>query len=192
MTASPSGATIETRIAERLRSRWRRSFAATTSATRMLLLGVAEGAAGEVEEHGLEVGLLELHAADLPARGPDGLEDPRQGAAGVPRQDLEGVAPCRGGGHPGNGARRPRRGHHVTGQGQPDLLALADERHELLARALGADLAAVDDPDAVAEALGLLHVVRGVQDGHAAGAELGDGLEDRIATLWVDAHGGLV
>ena len=107
-------------------------------------------------------------------------------------EHLDDVAAGRRRRHARHRARGARRGQHVAAKREPDLLALADQRHELLARPLGADLAAVDDPDAVAEALGLLHVVGRVEDRHAAGPELGDGLEDRVAALGVDAHGRLV
>ena len=73
-----------------------------------------------------------------------------------------------------------------------DAISLADERDQLPARALGADLALVDDPDAVAEALGLLHVVRRVQDRHALPAQLLDAREDGVAALRVDADRRLV
>ena len=52
--------------------------------------------------------------------------------------------------------------------------------------------ALVDDADTVAEALGLLHVVGRVEDGHAALAQRVDRLEDGVAALRVDADGGLV
>jgi hypothetical protein len=52
--------------------------------------------------------------------------------------------------------------------------------------------AAVDDADAVAEPLGLLHVVRRVEHGHALRRQRLDRLEDRVARLGVDADGRLV
>ena len=45
---------------------------------------------------------------------------------------------------------------------------------------------------AVAEALGFFHVVRGVDDGGAFVAQAFDHLEDAVARLRIDAHGGLV
>ena len=63
-------------------------------------------------------------------------------------------------------ARRPRRGR----RGRPaiDLDRRApDLGLQRLRRALGDDLAVVDDPDAVGEHVGLLEVLRGEEDGHA-------------------------
>ena len=63
---------------------------------------------------------------------------------------------------------------------------------QLAARALGHEAAGVDDADAVAEPLGLLHVVGGVEDGEALAAQGLDALEDGVAALRVDADGRLV
>ena len=57
---------------------------------------------------------------------------------------------------------------------------------------LGEDVPAVDDADAVAEPLRLLHVVRRVEDGHAPAAKIVHGLQDGVAALRVDTHGRLV
>ena len=64
--------------------------------------------------------------------------------------------------------------------------------NQFLIGAFGDDAAMVDDGDAVAEALGLFHVVGGVEDGHAFGAQGLDHLKDAIARLRIDADGGLV
>ena len=64
--------------------------------------------------------------------------------------------------------------------------------HQLVLRAHGDHLALVHDADAVGELLGLFHVVRGVEDGHAAGVQVFDAVEDGAAALRVDAHRGLV
>ena len=79
-----------------------------------------------------------------------------------------------------------------AGRRERHAVELADERDELAAGALGEDAARVDDADAVAEPLGLLHVVRRVEDGHAALSKLVHGFEDGVAALRIDAHGGLV
>src|SRR4030065_421127 len=81
----------------------------------------------------------------------------------------------------GRGARDvpPEREH--------DLVALPDEADELAPGALGLQLAEVDDPDPVAQALGPLHVMRRVQDGHTLRRELVHALEDRGADLRVPA-----
>src|SRR4030065_515179 len=58
--------------------------------------------------------------------------------------------------------------------------------------ALGFELALVDDGHPVAEALGFLHVVGGVEHRHPLGAQPLDALQDGVAALWVDAPRGLV
>src|SRR5690606_40349743 len=63
---------------------------------------------------------------------------------------------------------------------------------ELAPGALGDQAAVVDDAEAVAEPLGLLHVVGGVEDRHALPGQGLDALEDGVAALGVDADGGLV
>ncbi len=64
--------------------------------------------------------------------------------------------------------------------------------HQLFLSPLGDDLAMIDDGDRVAQALGLFHVVRGVNDGGAFVAQTLDHFEDAVAGLRIDAHGGLV
>jgi len=50
----------------------------------------------------------------------------------------------------------------------------------------------IDDADGVAEALGFFHVMRGVDDGRAFGAEGLDHFEDAVTGLRIDAYCGLV
>ena len=64
----------------------------------------------------------------------------------------------------------------------------ADLLLELGRRVEGQDLAVVDDRDPLAELVGLLHVVRGQQDGLAVGVELLDELVQREAALRVEAR----
>ena len=54
------------------------------------------------------------------------------------------------------------------------------------------ELPVVDDADAVADAVRLLHVVRRVEDRHAARAECADALEDRVPALRIHADRRLV
>ena len=86
---------------------------------------------------------------------------------------------------------RRRRADRPAGR-QLDPVLPADQGDQLAPGALGPDAALVDDPDPVAEPLGLLHVVGRVEDRHALLLERGDAGEDRVAALGVDAHGRLV
>ena len=63
---------------------------------------------------------------------------------------------------------------------------------QLGGRALGDDLAVVDDPDAVGEHVGLLEVLRGEKDRHAVAGEPAHLVPQRGAALWVEAGGRLV
>ena len=66
------------------------------------------------------------------------------------------------------------------------------ERLELAARALGDDLAVVDDRDAVGELVGLVEVLRGEQHGRALGDEHAHDLPHLVAAARIEAGRGLV
>src|SRR3546814_750744 len=99
---------------------------------------------------------------------------------------------------------RCHAGHHLGGAellGDPvdgtdhvdaEHLSFSDGCRQLAGGALRLQLALVDDADAVAQPLGLFHVVRRVEDGHALARELLDGVEDRVAGLRVDPDRRLV
>ena len=59
-------------------------------------------------------------------------------------------------------------------------------------RSRGGDPAAIEQHDAIREPLGLLHVVRAVEDGGARPRQRRDRREDALAGLGIDADGGLV
>ena len=73
--------------------------------------------------------------------------------------------------------------------GQVHLVTATVRADERVGRALGDEVAVVDDADPVAQLGGFLHVVRRVEHGDA---EPSDRLEDGVAALRVDAHRGLV
>ena len=78
------------------------------------------------------------------------------------------------------------------GRGRLDR-GLADLGLERGGGALGDDLAAIDDPDAIGEAVGLLEVLGGEEDGHALVVrEPLDLLPERGPALRVEPGGGLV
>ena len=89
-------------------------------------------------------------------------------------------------------ARHAAEALDVAREREEHLVPLADRAHELPPGALRLQLAQIEDPDAVAQALGLLHVVRRVQDGHASGGQPVDALQDGVAALRIDPHGRLV
>ena len=72
-----------------------------------------------------------------------------------------------------------------------DLLG-ADGAFERGGCVLDEDLAVVDDGDAVAEFVGLLHVVGGEDDGDSLFAQAADGVPHGDAALRVEAGAGLV
>ena len=124
--------------------------------------------------------------------GGDGFEDARQDA---PRIDDDQAQAALVDARLLDALDRPHRvggRRQLAARRELDAIALADHAGELAARALGDDPSLVDDPDAIAEALRLLHVVRGVEDGHALPAELLDARQDRVPALRVDADGRLV
>src|ERR1700675_2670625 len=61
-----------------------------------------------------------------------------------------------------------------------------------LERVVGNHLPVIDDHDAVAEALGLFHIVGGVDEGFAAFLQRLEIVEDGIAALRIDADGRLI
>ena len=69
---------------------------------------------------------------------------------------------------------------------------LTDELHEFTPGPLSLDAAVVDDADPVAQALGFLHVVGRVENGHTFAAQLLDTFEDGVAALRIDADRRLV
>ena len=79
----------------------------------------------------------------------------------------------------------------TVGQLQPHLLG-TDRRLQLVGRALGDDPAAVEHADEVGEAVGLLEVLGGEQDGHALGLELAHGRPDLLPAAGVEPGRGLV
>src|SRR5882762_10385189 len=80
-------------------------------------------------------------------------------------------------------AFRRREVHHVV---------RAQRRNQLLGSSLGDDLPVIHDRDAIAEALGFLHVMRREQDRAARGAKAADDLPQLPARLRVEPRRGLV
>ena len=73
------------------------------------------------------------------------------------------------------------------------VFLLGTDGLQLEGRVEGLQLAVVDDGDAVAELVGLVHVVRGQEDGEIAlGLDLAQHLPDRHPRHRVEAGGGLV
>src|SRR5688572_26364841 len=149
---------------------------------------VPQRLAGDREEHALEVAApagdrLDHGAGRLDRgdhrreRGDLGEPDRRAIAADLARRDR--------------GDRGGAGGRGVALDDDVGTIA-ALRRDERGDRALGDDRAVVHDRDAVAQRLDLLHVVAGVEHGHAVVAQRAHGLEDVVAALRIDADGGLV
>ena len=87
------------------------------------------------------------------------------------------------------------RGRILNGGGEAhEHVATAAERlrDQIFFGTLRYHMAMIDDGDGIAEALGFFHVVGGVYDGSAFGAQFLDHLENAVAGLRIDAHGRLV
>ncbi len=90
-------------------------------------------------------------------------------------------------------ARRSREHLHLAARGlDRDDRVGADRALERLGRVEREDPAVVHDRDAIAELVGLLHVVGGEQDRLTLAVELAEDLPQREATLRIEAGGGLV
>src|ERR1019366_7860477 len=63
---------------------------------------------------------------------------------------------------------------------------------EVAGSAFGYDLAVIDDGELVAEAFGLVHIVRGEQDGATFFLESADDVPELAAALGIESGGGLV
>src|SRR5574338_634130 len=192
-SARASGVMIEKMIAVRSRRRWRRMRPAMTRAMRIWperLL--AQRLAGEVQEDRLEIRLDHLHRADrhVPAAGR--VEQLRQDGARVADEQVHAALANADVLHGWELADRRGAGCKVSDRRQLHAVDAADQRHQLAAGALGNDPPLVDDPDPLAEALGLLHVVGRVQDAQPLCAERLHAGQDRVARLRVDAHRRLV
>ena len=94
--------------------------------------------------------------------------------------------------HPVDQPERHGRGPDVARCTQADPVRLPHQPDQLGPRSLGDDSSLVDDPDPVAQPLGLFHVVGGVEDPDALAPERLDAGQDGVAALGVDADRGLV
>ena len=63
---------------------------------------------------------------------------------------------------------------------------------EIRRRAFGDHLAVIHNSKPVAEALGLVHIMRGKQHGAALALECANNVPQLAAALWVQSGGGLV
>jgi len=152
----------------------------------MARLGVADRPAGVGHEHVVEAGPGHAHRAD----GHVQLgEQPRHEL--LPRFDREGDQPLVHGGLQSEPFTQFGDRRRVV-RGADLHPVLADAGLERLGRVDRDDLAVVDDRDPAA-VLGLVHVVRGEEDGDVlALLQLVDVAPDRRAGLRVQAHGRLV
>src|SRR6187200_208216 len=161
--ASTRGTTIATSRAQRLRSRCRTSLPAISSAVRTV--SVPQRPAGQVQEDGLEVRLVDLDGLDRDTGARHGAHQLWQQSAGAVDDQIEAAVAHARRPHPGDVATGAGRGVQVTDSIELHAVVLADECDQLRLGALGLELSEVDDPDPVTQPLGLLlllllHVVR--------------------------------
>ena len=91
----------------------------------------------------------------------------------------------------GQGVERPRYVNVNSVDAELDHLA-AESGQQRGGRVEGDDAAVRHDRDAIAQLLGLVEVVRGEQDRHAAGPQSGDRIEQLEADAGIETDGGLV
>src|SRR5664279_1354507 len=197
--AMAMGAMTPIRMADRSRSRCRRSLRAMASKALTGHSGIRTGStslpqrgAGEVQEDRFEVRLVDLDGADRGARPGRRLQHLGKPEPAVPGQQVD-----RGVGHVGvidPLQRTARLGERWQGAGgyQGDPVLLAHLCDELATGPLGDQGTAVDDADPVAEPLGLLHVVGGVEHREPCCPQGLDALQDGVPALRVDADRRLV
>ena len=138
-------------------------------ATSAALARALELAPGLGEEDVVEGGRVQLQVGQVDALGVELADDRLEAVMAGREPDRDGLPA---------GVELPAPGaeaaHHLDqpravgriGRGRLDR-GLADLGLERGGGALGDDLAAVDDPDAIGEAVGLLEVLGGEEDGHA-------------------------
>src|SRR5690625_236397 len=184
-----SGTTNAKMTTDLSRSRCRKSDAAMVTSCR---ISVPQCFAGQVQEHQLEIGPGDLHIAELHTRGAgvsDHLGDLRRSIAH--REQQFGAVPVDAfdGGELTQGDFRLRQ---ITGTQQPDVVDGADDLNQVIAATFGLNPAGINDAYAIAEAFGLLHVMRSVKHGHAFGRQCLYRFQDCVARLRVDADGRFV
>ena len=150
--------------------------------------------AGDGHEDVVERGRLDLDELDLDARLVERPHDRRDRRVAGRRADADAGRRALGRAldraEPGERLARAAR---VLGVGHLDVHGrLPHARLQRLRRALGHEVAAVDDPDAVGELLGLLEVLRGEEDGRAVLVQRAHLAPKRGAAGRVQAGGRLV
>ena len=148
--------------------------------------------AGEPDEDGLQAGFS--HGEVAQAVGIAGADDFGQQAVGVVGEDADSG----GRGFDAAYALHPlqlanqRGGTVAVIEVEGVDLLRADRSFQRGGRVFDQNLAVVDDGDAVAEFVGLFHVVGGEDDGDALFAQAADGVPHGDAALRVEAGAGFV
>ena len=154
-------------------------------------------AAGEADEDIFEAGLPGGEMQQSGSSPGDGLEESRNGDVGLAHgEGDEAVIRARvfdaGKGAPGFEVAVRRSTGVAERDGKFDNVLAAQALDQIGRRSLSDDLAVVDDGEAVAEALGFVHVMRGEKHGAAAALELADDLPQLAAALGIETGGRLV
>uniref|UniRef100_E6QLA4 Uncharacterized protein n=1 Tax=mine drainage metagenome TaxID=410659 RepID=E6QLA4_9ZZZZ len=147
---------------------------------------------GELDEDGFEAWLVDGDVAQAKAGG--GLDEFGQEAFGTGGEEAQAVVESFDVVDSGAGGefRGERREPIRLADGELDGGLRAEGLLELLGRAKGEQASVIDDGNAVAEGVGLLHVMRGEDDGDAVLAEALNGGPHGEAALRIEAGAGFV
>ena len=126
---------------------------------------------------------LALEVVEQGGDGPVRLGDRQRVAFAVGPGDEHGIQA---------GERLGIQRRSVALEGELDDVLAPEPGDQLAGRALGDDVAMIDDGHAIAEPFGLVHVMGGQQDGPAAILQVPDHVPELAARLGVQAGGGLV
>src|ERR1039458_6464979 len=167
---------------------------ATSTSGSIVSMGILlpQVATCEPDKDGLQAGFG--HGEVAQAVGVAGADDFGQQAIGVVGQDADSAGRWLYAANPLHLLQlaNQRSGAVVAGEVEGVYLLRTEGAFECGGRIFNENLAVVDDGDAVAELVGLLHVVGGEDDGDAFFAQAADGVPHGDAALRVESGAGFV
>src|ERR671919_1067596 len=153
---------------------------------------VPQGFARQSQEDRFEIGLDNIHSSYRGSGRRGRSEDLAKTRACTCDDEMNLVLVCRRSFDLVEGLDRLSTSMEIAGAGEGDIVLLPQQINELAPRPLGPDLALVDNPNSIAQAFRLFHVVGGVEHGHPFVGEVLDTRQDCIAALGIDTDGRLV